>query len=31
MTTPVDVYMPIDLKAETRSTYDIASKWRIEG
>jgi hypothetical protein len=30
MTTPVDLYVPIELKAESRSTYEIATKWRIE-
>ena len=30
MTTPVDLYVPIELEAEIRSTYEIAAKWRLE-
>jgi PIN domain len=30
LTTPVDLYVPIEIESESRSTYEIASKWRIE-
>lgn len=30
MTTPVDLYVPIDVHPESRSTYEIAAKWRLE-
>jgi PIN domain len=30
MTTPIDLYVPIDIQSESRSTYEIAAKWRIE-
>jgi hypothetical protein len=30
MMTPVDLYVPIDVHPESRSTYEIAAKWRLE-
>jgi rRNA-processing protein FCF1 len=30
MAVPVDLYVPIDIKCESRSTYEIAATWRIQ-
>jgi hypothetical protein len=30
MSAPVDLYIPIDIGCETRSTYEVAAKWRIK-
>jgi PIN domain len=30
MTSPIDLYVPIDIQSEARSTYEIAAAWRIE-
>ena len=30
MTKPIDLYVPIEIESENRSTYEIAAKWRVE-
>lgn len=30
ITTPIDLYGPIDIQPESRSTYEITAKWPIE-